>query len=809
MLYPKNIESKLNFEKIRTFLSEKCRSKSAVDKVQSFRFISDYNSIVQKLKLSHEMKNILLFEDYFPAGFFPDSGDIFSQKEQEGSYFRESELMELKASLENVKRLTMFFRSEKNRNYPTLKSLLPQTTFINLIVKSITDVIDRGGTIKDNASPQLKQIRNDLSVKKSSISKSLARIISQAESAGIVESGVKPAMREGKLLIPVNSSYKRKIKGVVYDVSTSGQTSYIEPLEVMDLNNDIRTLEMAEKQEMIRILTELTEEFRPYFGQILKTYTFLFEIDFIQAKAKLAIELDAVMPDVHPKPFTKFKQAGHPLLIMAYKDNKEKEVIKSDIFLTKNKRLMVISGPNAGGKSVSLKTAGMLQYMLQCGLLIPVKQISEVGIYKSIFLDIGDEQSVENDLSTYSSHLLNMKNFTEKADSESLILIDEMGSGTEPHLGGAIAEAVLEELAKKKVRGIITTHYANLKAFAENTEGAFNAAMLFDRENLKPLYMLEAGKPGSSFAFEIAKKTGLSDSIMKAAKEKTDSTSLDFEEILRKTMKEKRILRRTKRKIQDDEKEIASLKAKYEKAAEFIYKEKKKILNQAKKDAEDILAEANKKIENTIYKIKKVQANKEETKKLRLELESFKKELENDIDKKQQKLTGRIKNVSKNKTKKEQISRKPAQLGDFVKIKGQNSVAQVIELKNKKAVVIAGNIRMTVTRSDLAVVNAPKKQKTKGGIHLIKDEENTGSESLYGIDVRGNRAEEALRAVRQYIDNSLITRTIHLKILHGTGTGVLREVIREFLSSSVHVKNFKDERIEMGGAGITLVELDF
>ncbi|MEA2042801.1 MAG: Smr/MutS family protein [Bacteroidota bacterium] len=807
MLYPENIEAKLNFEIIRDYLADKCRSGESVKMCRDFRFMNRFQSIVHKLKLTEEMKNILQFEDSFPSGFFPDSGEMFSQKEQAGSYFKESELMELKASLENVKRLSGFFKSKKTKNYPELEGLLPAIDFAGYIIMEVSSIIDRNGEIKDSASPELRKIRNDLTVKRSSISKTLSRIIAQSEKAGIVDSDAKPTMREGKLLIPVNSSDKRKIKGVVYDVSASGRTSYIEPLEVMDLNNDIKALEIAEKQEMVRILTEITVDFRPYFPRILKSYRFLFELDFITAKAKLAIDIHGLMPDVYEKPFTKFRNAGHPLLLLAYKRNQEKEVVRSDIFLHENKRLMMISGPNAGGKSVTLKTTGMLQYMLQCGLLIPVKRVSEVGIYQSIFMDIGDEQSVENDLSTYSSHLLNMKHFTRRADSKSLVLIDEMGSGTEPHLGGAIAEAVLEELVHRKVRGVITTHYANLKAFAENTEGVFNAAMLFDRKNLKPLYKLEPGSPGSSFAFEIAQKTGLSHKILKSAKSKTDSSQLDFEQILKKTLKEKRQLRETKQKVKQEEKEISALKARYEKGAEFVFTEKKRLLKEAKAEAQLILDEANKKIENTIFEIRKQQADKESTKQLRSQLEHFKKELEEDVSSREEKLAKRIKKVSHKKEKQKEKVIKLAGVGDSVKIKGQTTTADVLQIKGKNAVVAVGSMKMTVKRADLTVTKSVKKKESSSTVNLIQDDSKIESSSLYGIDIRGKRADESEQLVLQYIDSSILSRTKHLKILHGTGNGILRQVVREVLGKHNQVKNFKDERIEAGGHGITVVEL--
>jgi len=811
VLFPKNIEDKLNFEIIRKYISDRCESAMAQRKAANFAFNTDFDTVVFRLKLSDEMKQIVLFEERFPAGFFPDDEQVFTQKQQAGSYFKESELMELKASLENVKRLAAFFFDPKTKDYPKLKSLLPEINFASYIIQSIDAVIDRHGEMKDNASSDLRIIRRELSNKKASISKTLNQIIAKASADGIVESGTQATMREGKLLIPVSASNKRKIKGVVYDISASGQTGYIEPFEVTELNNDIRELEMAEKREMIRILSELTENFRPYFPQITSTYNYLAEIDFIRAKAKLAIGLDAVMPDVQNKVYSNFKEAGHPLLMLAYKDNPDKTVVRSDIFLNEKNRMMVISGPNAGGKSITLKTTAILQYMLQSGLLIPVKEASQAGIYNSIFMDIGDEQSVEDDLSTYSSHLLNMKFFTENADEQTLALIDEMGSGTEPHLGAAIAEAVLEALNRKKVKAVITTHYANLKAFAENTEGVFNAAMLFNRKTLSPLYELETGKPGSSFAFEIAEKTGLSPEILKSAKSKTDDRQLDFEEVLKKAMEEKRKIRRTKRKIRAEESEISELKSKYKKGAEFVLNEKKNIIREARREAEEILEAANKKIENTIAEIRKTQADKEKTKELRAELESFKEEHKNSLKKKEKNIEERLKKFTEQKQEKPEETGGTVRKGDSVKVKGQNAVAEVMEIKGKEAEISFGSIRMSVKLKDLKKVGGPKKSTGKSSFKLISNESeapNRGGE-LFGIDIRGKRADEATALVRQYIDNAMLSGTRHLKILHGTGNGILRQVVREYLATHDAVESYRDERLEAGGSGITLVELNY
>lgn len=808
VLFPKNTEEKLNFEIIRRYLADKCESEPARKRAQQFAFSSDFDTVVFRLQLTQEMKDILLFEENFPLGFFPNNEKVFSQKQQAGSYFKESELMELRASMDNIRRLSGFFHNSKRKNYPQLKSLLPATDYTDYIINRINSVIDRHGEMKDTASSELKKIRRDFSNKTASISKTLNQIIARASEEGIVEPGTKAAMREGKLLIPVSAADKRKIKGIVYDISASGQTGYIEPYEVTELNNEIRELEMAEKREMIRILSEITQDFRPYFPDIITSYNYLSLIDFIRAKAKLALELDAVMPDMQNAAFMRFRKAGHPLLLLAYKNKSGKNVVRSDIFLNDKNRMMVISGPNAGGKSVALKTAALLQYMLQSGLLVPVKQSSEAGIFENIFIDIGDEQSVEDDLSTYSSHLLNMKYFTENADENTLVLIDEMGSGTEPHSGAAIAEAVLEALHKRRVKAVITTHYANLKAFAENTSGAFNAAMLFDRKTLSPLYELETEKPGSSFAFEIAEKTGLSPEILHSAKNKTDNRRLDFEKVLKKAMDEKRRLRKTKRKLRAEEDEISRLKDKYRKGAEFVLGEKKKILQEARDEAQKILQEANKKIENTIAEIRKAQADKATTRKLREELENFKEEYRKDLRQKEQKVEKRLQKVSKPPEKAKSKPSGSVGVGDIVKIKGQNSKAEVIGINAEEAEIALGNLRMTVKLKDLIKTGQTKEHNKKSGFNLISDEGKNRGGEIFGIDIRGKRADEAVSAVRNYIDNAMLSRTRHIKILHGTGNGILRQVVREYLTKQETVKSFGDERTEAGGSGITLAELD-
>ncbi len=806
LLYPKNIEDKLNFEIIRNKTAEFCMSDKARQKVYASKFSNNFEKILLRLRQTSEMKDIVLFEEKFPMGFFPNSDEHFAQKQRQGSYFKPNELMELKASILSMQSLIQFFNNPKNKEFPNLKKLLPDNQFASIIISIIDGVLDKHGNIKNNASKELKTIRHELDAKKISISRKLNQIITQAKSDGTLKSDAQAVIREGKLLIPVSVSDKRRIKGIIYDISASGQTAYIEPYEISELNNKVRELEMAENREVINILTNITQELQPYFYNLRQTYNFLAEIDFIRAKAKLAITLNASIPILHEKPDTEFLNAAHPLLLLAYK-NQNKTVVRSDIKLDYQNRMMIISGPNAGGKSICLKTMGILQYMLQCGFLIPVKETSETGIYKNIFLDIGDQQSVENDLSTYSSHLLNMNTFVNNATENSLVLIDEMGSGTEPHLGAVIAEAVLEALNENKVKAIVTTHYTNLKTFAEETKGVFNSAMLFDKKRLQPLYKLEPFTPGSSFAFEIAKKTGFSKKILQSAESKLDRQHLDFETILQKNIEEKRKLRRLKRKIQTEEREIAELKEKYQKATDFILSEKKTILANTKKEADKILQSTNKRIENTISQIRKAQADKKITKELRLELDEYKNKFREKISEKEEKLEKHITKKRKQKLNNEHIA-SPLQVGDFVKIEGQNQTANIIKLNGKQATISLGNMSMTVKTSQLRkVANKPAKTPNRK-VKIISDTD-ASENMIFGIDIRGKRVADAIFIVQKYIDKALITRSKHLKILHGTGNGVLRHAVREYLASHELVKSFKDEHPEAGGHGITLAELNF
>lgn len=694
------------------------------------------------------------------------------------------------------------------------------------LITRINNILDKFGKVKDNASSELLRIRRELASTTGSISRSLNNILRAAQSEGYVDKDVAPTMRDGRLVIPVAPGMKRKIRGIVHDESATGKTVFIEPAEVVEANNRIRELEGEERREIIRILTEFSATVRPQVPAILQSYEFLAEIDFIRAKALLGIEFKAIKPSFENRQVIDWFEAVHPLLQMSLAKH-NKKVVPLDIELNTEQRILLISGPNAGGKSVCLKTVGLLQYMLQCGMLVSMHERSHAGIFSSIFIDIGDEQSIEDDLSTYSSHLTNMKNMMKYCNEKSLILIDEFGGGTEPQIGGAIAEAVLKRFNAKKTFGVITTHYQNLKHFAEDHEGVVNGAMLYDRHEMRALFQLQIGNPGSSFAVEIARKIGLPEEVIADASEIVGSEYIQSDKYLQDIVRDKRYWETKRQNIRKREKIMEETIARYEKELEELDKSRKEILKKAREDAEQLLQESNAKIENTIRTIKEAQAEKERTRTARQELTDFRQQIEDEnkaameekIARKMEKL--REKQERKKDKKSKQASQPavqpvpkviPLQAGDYVRIKGQTSVGQIIEINGKNAVVMFGLMKTNVKADRLERTDAPKQTLNTAKATFVSSETQ---DRMYekklnfkqDIDVRGMRGDEAIQAVTYFIDDAILVGVSRVRILHGTGTGILRTLIRQYLATVPGVAHFQDEHVQFGGAGITVVDL--
>ena len=844
MIYPHNFEHKIGFDQIRQLLKGRCLSTLGEERVDEMTYGSRYADINQQLDLTCEMLAILQGDDDFPAQFFFDVRPALKRVKVEGLFLEEQELFDLRRSLETINDIVRFLKAEETEEdstspYSNLCKLAGNILVFPKLTNRINGILNPYGQIKDNASSELARIRKDHAGTLNSISRILASILRNAQSEGVIEKDVSPTMRDGRLVIPVAPAMKRRVRGIVHDESASGKTVFIEPEAVVEANNRVRELEIEERHEIIRILMEFTDELRPLIPDVLQSYEFLAEIDFIRAKALFAQQTGAIKPAFENKQCIDWGAAVHPLLqISLAKHNKK--VVPLDIELTKERRILLISGPNAGGKSVCLKTVGLLQYMLQCGLLIPLHEGSHAGVFNSIFIDIGDEQSIEDDLSTYSSHLLNMKNMMKQCDSKSLILIDEFGGGTEPQIGGAIAEAVLKRFNEKGTFGVITTHYQNLKHFADAHEGIVNGAMLYDRNLMQPLFLLQIGMPGSSFAVEIARKIGLPEEVIADASEIVGSDYINSDKYLQDIVRDKRYWQNKRQSIHQREKVMEETIARYERELQELHQERKDILRNAKSEAEQLVQEANARIEGTIKGIKEAQAEKEETKKIRQELADFRKQLqeqeaqkaEDKIARKMEKLRERQQRKKGKKSEKdntpapsaeEQAAMKAqreaelqAQLteGATVRLKGQKTVGTIIEIHGKDATVVFGNIKTTVKLNRLEPVQPPTKHPdiTQKATYLSEQTQDSMHDRKLNfkqdIDVRGMRGDEAIQAVTYFIDDAILIGVSRVRILHGTGTGILRTLIRQYLQGVNGVKDFHDEHVQFGGAGITVVDLE-
>ena len=824
-IYPEDFEAKIGFDRIREMLQNKCLSVMGCEWVDEMHFQDSFGSIENQLGETDEFCRIVREFDNFPASHFYDLRSALKKIRVEGMFLETTELFDLKCSLEAVRAIVFFFNKQEDEIFPLLKKKTSRVQIFPYIYDRIDQILNKFGKIRDNASSELAQIRKSILSLQANMSKRLHAILKQAQKDGFVDEDATISIRDGRAVIPVSASNKRKLKGIVYGESATGKTSYIEPNEIVEMNNEIRELEYAEYREIVKILTDFSNDIRPYIDDLLYSYDFLGEIDFIRSKALLAIEFNAIKPDFYDKPVLDWFRSVHPLLSISLK-RENRKVVPLNIRLTADKNILLISGPNAGGKSVCLKTIGLLQYMLQCGLLISISEGSRTGIFSRIFIDIGDEQSIENNLSTYSSHLMNMKHFVKFSDEKTLILIDEFGTGTEPMLGGAIAEAILDQLNKQHTFGVITTHYTNLKHFASSAEGIENGAMLYDSQNMSPLFELEIGKPGSSFAFEIARKIGLPEEILGKATEKVGKKHIDFDRNLRQINRDKRYWESKRNKIRQVEKILDDMAANYEKELQETKKLRKEVLAKAKEEAETLLAGVNKKIENTILEIRNSQAEKERTKKAREELEQLKNQVNifdddklicekiEKLKQREKKRNQRRPDGTKNTTPEETVD-EPTELksGDKVIIKGQNTITgDLIELNDKNVVVAFGRLITTLPRDQVERISKNEAKKLEKGKRRVS---SSFTQSLTQrrltfkseIDIRGQRVEEAIPKIQKFIDEAIMFKVDQLRILHGKGNGILKETIRDYLRAEPMVSSYKDEHVDLGGAGITVISL--
>lgn len=807
MLYPNHIESKIGFDKIREALSEACNSSLGRSFVDKIRFSDRYDNVKKMVEQTNEFRMILMIESGFPSQNYLDVSQALKRASIEGTFLDTEQFFDIKLSLTTIQQIIHFFKNKEVTLYTQLRQLLemaiPYDGSWSALIQQIDRVIDERGQVRDNASPELLKLRKQITSEQNAVRRTLERIYRTAKNSGWVGESMTLTVRDGRLVIPLLAEHKRKLKGFVHDESSTGQMAFVEPAEVLEANNEIRDLEIRERREVIKILENLTNILRPRLNELKPAYQFLGLMDFIRAKAKFAMEIDAVSPLLVEGRVVEWSRAYHPLLYLSHKKI-GKSIVPLNIKLDPEERILIVSGPNAGGKSVLLKTLGLLQYMLQCGLLVPMMPDSKVGIFKNIFIDIGDEQSIENDLSTYSSHLTNMKHFLLYANKQTLFLIDEFGSGTEPNLGGSIAESILEDLVKSKALGVINTHYTNLKVFANKNDGLLNGAMKFDAEKLAPLYELEIGKPGSSFALEVAEKIGLPKGVIDRAEDKVGTQQIDFEKLIKELEIEKKVFSDRNRDLFTRNKKLEEQIDQYNRLKAFIDIEQKKIILEAKNQAKSLVKNANKEIENTIRKIKESKAEKVETLAARETLKKFE----------QKELTimpADDPKPIKKPTDEWQKSEGEIGVGSYVQIKGQTAIGEVLSIKNKDVEVAIGQLNTKVKLNRLEkVTKAVYKEATKqpiakkaGGMDMSEKMSNFS----FNLDVRGKRSNEAITEVDNLMDDALLLGYNSLRIIHGKGDGILRTIIRNHLKSYKQISSVTDEHADRGGQGVTLVEM--
>jgi DNA mismatch repair protein MutS2 len=785
MLYPENSADKLGFNEIKELIKTHCLSEMGQQMVGKIQVMNNYDQIRKFLSQANEFKNILENDAPLPIHHFFDIKSLANKARIEGAFLSEEEFYQVQASLITVFAVIAYF-NEREGQYPNLEALFEHLPIEKTILKKIDQVIDQKGKIRSNASRELLDITSGIAKAEQEARKKIDQVFKNATSNGWTADG-SLTIRDGRLCIPLLAENKRKLKGFIHDESSSGQTVYMEPEEVFTLNNKIRDLEFERRREIVKILIALTDDLRPYAPLLLSYHSLLTKLDFVRAKALFAIDIEAEMPQVINEASLKLTNARHPLLFLNFKKEK-KTVVPLNVQINESTRVIVVSGPNAGGKSVCMKTVGLLQMMVQAGLLIPAAEASVVGVFKQIFVDIGDDQSIESDLSTYSAHLSKMKNFVEQANGKTLILIDEFGTGTDPQFGGPIAEAVLESLNHKKVKGMVTTHYSNLKIFASHTEGIENASMLFNNVEMKPLYMLEVGKPGSSYAFEIAQKIGLPQNVLNLAKNKISAGQKKVDTLLVDLEREKKEIFDTKIKLDKQQKQVNMLLAENENLKSYLEENKKALIKDAKEQAKNIILNANKLVENTISEIKSSNADKEKTRNLR---ENLNTELQ--------------KNTVKPDIAKPAPADEELKPGDWVKLTDSETTGQVIELIKDNVVIAIGDLRTVAKRKRVIKVSksaVPKELRKSFNNH-------TGDIASFSpeIDVRGMRTEDALGNIERLFDRALMMGFGNLKIIHGKGDGILRKMIRQYLKKYEQVDRMEDEHADRGGDGITYVYL--
>ena len=833
------LEQKIGFDRVRRQIAERCSTQYAVDKVWDEEISRDAKEIDLRLQLTDEMRLISMFEDSFPSVGFIDTKPFLLPLNVPSTYIDLVSLSKLRISLDTLRKILSFFKGCKDDLYPNLRKLSERITYYPEVARRIDSLLDKNGEMRDNASEQLQTIRRSLKEKEGAISKRISQLLKKAQTEGIVDEDASVSVRDGKILIPVPAANKKRIAGFVYDESASGKTAFVEPMEVVELNNQVRQLKFEEQREILKILVEFTDFLRPYLEELIAASEYIGEIDFIRAKANVALDMIAGMPIISQTGELALRKARHPLLEKALKKEK-KEIVPLTLTLTREKHILLISGPNAGGKSVCLKTVGLLQYMFQWGMLIPTSEISEMVIFDNIFIDIGDDQSLDNDLSTYSSHLVNVRKILENATDNSLVLIDEFGSGTEPTAGGAIAEAVLARLEEIGAYGVITTHYTNLKLYANNSSGVVNGAMLFDVAGITPLFKLEQGLPGNSFAFELARNIGLPETIVKDAEERAGSGFVSIERNLRQIARSKRVLDEKLARIRSTDKTLESLTDKYHKELGDIKQLRKEIIDEARAEAKEIIDRSNRKVEQTIREIKEAQAEREKTRAIRKDLEQFRQEMENEAESElEQQITRKMEQIvarkEREKERKERrkseaqrqeeakaraaaskeriVADKPLEVGDKVRIKGSEIVGEITQMSDKTIAVAVGNI---ISKMAPSKVERISNQEYKDSTRYTRPQSIVTSSSISErrlnfkpkIDIRGERLDSALDIVTRFIDDALMVGLSEVKILHGKGNGVLREEIRKYLKTMPGVSSLRDEALQLGGAGITVVTLD-